>query len=300
MKYLIYSFIAFLYIASCKDSSPAKESIPKEKEVALDAENTVDTLPSTQFKDAPHLSALHKSRLNPLPVSKWDKVRKRLKEMLLVESPIQGIDVSKWQSKIDWEAIKLDSLSFAICKATQGASDVDSRFHSNWEGLQTVGILRGAYHFYIYPTSPEKQATHFLETVGNLEGYDLPLILDIEGGSVGHRTVNKVQLIHDVVKFLEIIEEKTNRRPMIYTNIPFANRYLNTRRFAKYPLWISLYEDYKTPHLPRAWKSAGWAFWQKADNDRVEGIKSHVDFDVFNGDRGELEAFFKESNQILE
>ncbi|WP_258012510.1 GH25 family lysozyme [Paenibacillus sp. F4] len=34
----------------------------------------------------------------------------------------QGIDVSRYQGKIDWKAVKEDGLSFAFIKASQGKS----------------------------------------------------------------------------------------------------------------------------------------------------------------------------------
>ncbi len=47
------------------------------------------------------------------------------------KSPIKGIDVSKYQhSEID-EIDEADSLSFIICKATEGITYVDPKFKQN-------------------------------------------------------------------------------------------------------------------------------------------------------------------------
>jgi lysozyme len=50
---------------------------------------------------------------------------------------IHGIDVSKYQQNISWEAVKaMDvkgiQLSFAFIKATEGTSNKDSYFKRNW------------------------------------------------------------------------------------------------------------------------------------------------------------------------
>ena len=60
--------------------------------------------------------------------------------------PIHGIDVSKFQGDIDWNAVANSGVKFAWIKATEGG-DRDARFQANWEGAKAVGIPHGAYHF---------------------------------------------------------------------------------------------------------------------------------------------------------
>src|SRR5579871_4785398 len=47
--------------------------------------------------------------------------------------PIHGIDVSKFQGDIDWNAVASSGIKFAWIKATEGG-DADARFQANWEG----------------------------------------------------------------------------------------------------------------------------------------------------------------------
>src|ERR1700679_3322509 len=61
--------------------------------------------------------------------------------------PIQGIDVSKYQGNIDWNAVANSGVKFAWIKATEGGDRADERFEANWAGAKQVGIARGAYHF---------------------------------------------------------------------------------------------------------------------------------------------------------
>lgn len=44
---------------------------------------------------------------------------------------LRGIDVSKWQGNIDWAKLKASGIQFAIIKATEGTTVVDSRFQQN-------------------------------------------------------------------------------------------------------------------------------------------------------------------------
>jgi lysozyme len=61
--------------------------------------------------------------------------------------PIHGIDVSKFQGDINWNAVAYSGVKFAWIKATEGGDRADARFQANWEGAKAAGIPHGAYHF---------------------------------------------------------------------------------------------------------------------------------------------------------
>lgn len=48
--------------------------------------------------------------------------------------PIHGIDVSKFQGDIDWNAVAYSGVKFAWIKAIEGGDRADARFQANWEG----------------------------------------------------------------------------------------------------------------------------------------------------------------------
>ena len=48
--------------------------------------------------------------------------------------PIHGIDVSRYQGKIDWASVRDAGTQFAFIKATEGGDYVDPRFGENWVG----------------------------------------------------------------------------------------------------------------------------------------------------------------------
>lgn len=58
-----------------------------------------------------------------------------------------GIDVSSYNTIIDWTAVKAAGNSWAWAKATQGSSYVNSLFASQMVSGQAAGIAMGAYHF---------------------------------------------------------------------------------------------------------------------------------------------------------
>ena len=58
---------------------------------------------------------------------------------------MKGIDVSKWQGKIDWKAVSGDGISFAILRAGFGrlASQEDVCFDQNMTGALAAGLPVG-------------------------------------------------------------------------------------------------------------------------------------------------------------
>ena len=54
--------------------------------------------------------------------------------------PIHGTDVSKYQTNVDWSAVRASGISFAFIKATEGGDRVDDRFKEHWNGAHQAGI----------------------------------------------------------------------------------------------------------------------------------------------------------------
>lgn len=193
---------------------------------------------------------------------------------------VHGIDVSHYQSRIDWEAVSVMPIDFVFVKATEGASYTDSLFALNWAALKEKDIRRGAYHFFRPEAPPGEQARHFARTV-QLESGDLPPVLDVEitGG------VPKTELVQRLQVWLDIVETAYGIRPVIYSNLHFYNRYL-AGHFTGYPLWIARYNE-REPILACG---SNWEFWQYGRHGRLPGIKGHVDFNVFSGSLSALDS----------
>lgn len=192
--------------------------------------------------------------------------------------PIHGIDVSKHQGIINWDLVKSMSdsgikIGFAFIKATEGESLTDRYFDRNWEKARSVGLTRGAYHFFNPLKTGEEQAENFIAAVRLVPG-DLPPVLDVEtrGG------ISRSKLQGRVQAFLRIIERHYRVTPIIYTNVKFYDDVLGDA-FDRYPFWVAHYLRYDSPRTTRT-----WSLWQHSERGLVNGIKGKVDFNVFNGD----------------
>jgi lysozyme len=196
---------------------------------------------------------------------------------------IHGIDVSHHQQDIDWKLVKAMqvkkiNIGFAFIKATEGTSLVDDEYKDNMESAKEVGVARGAYHFFIPSRSGKLQAVNFIETVKLKKG-DLPPVLDIE--QVNGASVTDMQ--ERITDWLTMVEKNYKVKPIIYTNADFYKTFL-AGRFDDYPLWVAHYLVKDKPRINR-----NWIFWQHSESGHVTGIRSNVDFNVFNGDSSDFQ-----------
>jgi lysozyme len=208
---------------------------------------------------------------------------------------VPGIDVSYWDSGIDWPKVRATGQRFVFIKATEGDSYADPTFDDNWRGAKTAGLLRGAYHFFRSNVDAKKQATKFIDYVKSMgDNGELPPILDIETND--GQTKDKV--ISRAKTWLDLVEAAFNRKSIIYSGQYFLQDYFTESGggppiWAKdYPLWLAQYPNNYAeglqPFLPRGWFK--WTFWQYSDRGRVNGINASVDLNIFNGT---LEEFYR-------
>lgn len=202
---------------------------------------------------------------------------------------VYGIDISKYQGdEIDFLNKKQDTLTFVICKATQGLTITDPDFNNNWKTITTKGFIRGAYHFYQCADDPVKQAQFFLSVVDSFSKQGFAPIIDVEESSMS-ANCSASQIQSNLLVFLKQIEQRTGRKPIIYTDNNTGNTHLTNAAFAGYPLFIADYNNVSSPVLPGAWKSKTWHLWQKSENYKL--LSTQDDFDIFNGGLQELQVF---------
>lgn len=211
---------------------------------------------------------------------------------LLRSSLVYGIDVSHHNGLINWNKVPFNQISFVYCKASQGRSFKDSLMATYFNELQRLHILRGAYHFFTFMgVSAKEQANNFLSAKIDWNSEEvLPPVLDTEWqqspGLNQYILDNRKACVRKISDWLAIVEEKTARKPFIYTNAFFWKDYLNDpEEFEDYPLWVASYrKDF--PVLPTAWKK--YVFWQFTESASIPGITGNVDKNIFNGNIPDL------------
>lgn len=201
-------------------------------------------------------------------------------------STIKGVDVSHFDGTVDWGAARRDGITFAIIKATEGTSFVDNRFAANWANTRANGIVHGAYHFFRPKSDPIAQADFFVRIAGSPKSGELPPVIDLEVTD----GLTAAQVAAGARTFLQRVQQKTGRVPMIYTSVRVFNSLLGgPPGFNPYPLWVANW-NVRCPNIPNPpWTR--WTFWQNSATGTVAGFSDPVDVDRFNGTSADLMAF---------
>ncbi|WP_400158712.1 GH25 family lysozyme [Arthrobacter sp. BPSS-3] len=217
---------------------------------------------------------------------------------------VQGLDVSGYQTSVNWQQQWNMGARFAYVKASEGNYFTNSLFGSQYQGARNVGMIRGAYHFAIPNwSSGADQARYFVQNGGgwSADSYTLPPVLDIEFNPYENKTINGFyfgdtcygmspsQLSSWVRDFGSTMSSLTGRLPVIYTNTSWWNQCLgNPGGFGDYPLWVASYPGAFTNNagpLPSgSW--ANYSIWQYSSTGPLTG-----DSNVWNGSYTDLVAF---------
>jgi len=205
---------------------------------------------------------------------------------------IRGFDCSH-NNDINWTHISPD-IKFVICKATQGATFKDPQFNNYWQHLKGTSLIRGAYHFLTATDTAQSQADNFLS-----RGIDfskpgcLPPFIDVEDQVPAYLNANitkdKQAFIDLISAWLEIVETKTGRKPVIYSYKNFFAEYLNNHSWPDNGLWLASYQS-SPPGLPVGYNS--FQFWQNSQYGKISGelTGGDLDMDLFNGTLAELNS----------
>ncbi len=196
-----------------------------------------------------------------------------------------GMDVSYYESSIDWAAAKAGGIQYAFIRVSDGTGSIDSKFDSNWSGSRAAGVLHGAYQFFRPSEDPIAQADLMIAALGSYTPGDLPPVIDVEvTGGMSAATVAA-----GVRTWVDRVKNALGVTPIVYTGKYFwRDEVGGPTSFVNNPLWIAQYTSL-CPDLPSPWTR--WTFWQSSETGTVAGISGKVDLDSFNGSISDLIAF---------
>ena len=98
-------------------------------------------------------------------------------------------------------------------------------------------------------------------------------------------------MFNHIRTWMNIVQQRTGVRPILYVSQTFVNRYLSLAPDIKknYDVWIARYGEYKP--------DVRLVYWQLCPDGRVKGIHGEVDINVFNGYRSQYDEFI--NNQTI-
>ena len=191
-----------------------------------------------------------------------------------------GIDVSKWQGKIDFNKVKEAGASFVMIRVgsqngVNGEYVIDPYFEANVSSAIKSGLKVGVY-FYSYADSKKeakKQAKWVIEKIKKYQ-ITLPVAFDWECySSFNEMDISLFGLNEIADSFLKEIE-KNGYEVMLYG----SKNYLNSVwKYNKNDVWLAHYSentDYQNDFV----------MWQLCQNGVINGIDKMVDINVLYHD----------------
>lgn len=184
----------------------------------------------------------------------------------------RGIDVSKYQGKIDFEKVKADGIDFVVIREGYGrhAYQKDSFFERNYHEAKKAGLKIGFYHF-SYAADCEDavlEARAFLENIRG-KSYDLPCFFDIEG-----EALSKGDALGKCEAFCKVLKENGVAYGVYASESEFKTRLRGLS--ADIPCWIAHY-GVKRQELP-------CYMWQSSSEGKIDGVSGRCDTDVLYGE----------------
>lgn len=172
---------------------------------------------------------------------------------------MKGIDVSEWNSSINWRKVKSSGVTFAFIRAGgryygSGAYFVDSKFAENVKNATAAGIDVGAYFYSqaINATEARQEAAYTLNIVSSYN-LTLPIVMDYEyaweGGLTGrlyNAHLSKSAATTVINTFCSTVEASG------YVGMLYASKSVITDDMKitsinnKYPIWNAQYNDSDT------------------------------------------------------
>ena len=187
----------------------------------------------------------------------------------------QGIDVSEFQGRIDWNAVKASGIDFAILRVGFGAPSwggrVDHQFSRNISECERLGIPYGVY-LYSYAWDDQQAADEASMVIDCLSGHNprLPVYYDLEDNSI-IADGRKSGIASRAKTFCNKISA-AGYKPGIYANLNWFKTVLTDSVFksSSWDHWIAQYNsqcDY----------TGSYSFWQYTSSGKVSGIIGNVD-----------------------
>lgn len=193
---------------------------------------------------------------------------------------VAGIDVSSYQTNIDWAAVREAGIEFAMIRVgyrgyATGKLDLDDCFLSHIQGALDAGLKVGVYFFSQALTEEEAiEEAEFVLTW--LEGYEIsyPVVFDWEEVEAQARTddMNMLMLTACAEAFCNTIQQG-GYEAAIYFNQAYGYQQFNLVSLRDYHFWLAEYAEVPSFYYD-------FRLWQYTNEGSVPGIEGPVDLNI--------------------
>lgn len=190
-----------------------------------------------------------------------------------------GIDVSKWNGSIDWNAVKNSGVSYVIIRcgyrgSTTGALIEDPMFRSNIQGASNAGLKVGVY-FFTQAVNEVEAVEEASMVLGLIKGYNMsyPVFLDVEASNGRADSISASTRTSVCKAFCQTIQN-SGYKAGVYANKTWLNSYMDAASLTGYKIWLAQYAAAPTYSKTR------YDMWQYSSKGNVSGIKGGVDMNI--------------------
>lgn len=197
----------------------------------------------------------------------------------------RGIDVSKWQGRIDWAKVQADGVEFAMIRlgfADDDGCGEDPNAYYNLQEAEKYGVPVGVY-FYSEAESPAAARAEAQWVLTRIGGYavSLPVVLDWESPgkdlsiSAAVRTDTALSFLREV--------SRAGYDAMLYapiSELEDENMWDAARIASEFHLWGAAYTAPVYPDVSFPATDLPLSMWQYSDKGKVNGIAGNVDRNV--------------------
>lgn len=213
-------------------------------------------------------------------LNKHEKPDKNTPKPTPTKTDLKVIDISEFQSAINWTKAKADGVKGVIIRcgyrgAETGKLKEDAMFLNHIKGAHKAGIPVGIYMFTEAINEKEGRAeADFVIKMWKKAGVPIsfPIAVDTEAVNIKNeraRNLIRAQRTAAIKGFCQRIKE-LGYTPMIYASTSWLNNKLDMSKLP-YDVWCAQYNtkcDYKGKYI----------IWQYTSTGKVNGAKGNIDF----------------------
>ena len=190
---------------------------------------------------------------------------------------IEGIDVSEYQNKIDFDQVQAAGIKFVCIRSTKKNGTVDKMFERNLQECIDRNIDYSLYK-YAYSKTHDEARQEADSVINLLQGRKVPIWYDVEDSSLISLGKDGIEGI--ILSFIGECKE-AGHDVGIYCNKNWYDNYISQYLKDRYQFWIARYGQ-NTGLLDEAYKPSGRNIiaWQYTSKGQVPGIIGYVDRDV--------------------
>ena len=191
---------------------------------------------------------------------------------------VMGIDISKHNGNIDWNAVKNSGVQYVIlrCGYRGSASGVlveDQKFKRNIQGATAAGLKVGIYFFSqaVNEVEAVEEASMTLSLIKNYR-ITYPVYIDVESANGRADGISKAARTSVINAFCQTIRN-SGYTPGLYANKNWLTEKINTGALGGCKIWLAQYVAAPT-------YGGRYEMWQYSSRGAIAGIKGNVDLNV--------------------